>query len=792
MPEQRARFSLRMALILVAATALGAASALANSGFTLTYDKPAAKWTDALPLGNGRIGAMVFGGTDNERLQINESTLWGGSPHHYTNPEALKHLDEIRQLIFEGKAAEAEKLSGPLMGRPKLLMPYQPFCDVRLNFPGHEQEKDYLRELHLDDAIANVTYKVGQVTFRREVFVSYPDQVLVVRLTASQPGQITFSAAMDSPQPETHVESTANDTLQLTGQILPRQNPDRTWTGSWDRPGMRFAAVLKVVTDGGSVRSVSERLEISGANSVTILFSNATSFKNYHDISGDALGAAQGYLRRASVQSYDQLQQRHVEDFRGLFLRVQLQLGENLSTDTTDRRIADFSKSNDPSLLALYFAFGRYALISSSRPGGQPANLQGIWNQDMNPAWGSKWTTNINLEMNYWLAETGDLWETEEPLWSLIRDLRVTGAETARAHYHSKGWVLHHNTDLWRATAPVDGPWGIWPMGEAWMANQMWDHYEFSGDREFLRREAYPAMKEAAEFVLGFLVEAPAGTPFAGRLVTNPSASPENQYLLDGKPVNLTYAPTMDIELTRELFENCRRAAGILGTDAEFQSELERTQNRLPPLQIGRRGQLQEWIEDYPESEPQHRHLSHLYSLYPGHDISIETTPKFAAAAKKTLELRGDGRSGWAEVWRAALWARLRNPQHAYANLELLITKNTRPDMFNAGPIFQIDGNLGGVAAITEMLIQSTPGEISVLPALPQQWSDGSLKGVRVRGGGKVDITWKDGRLTELRLQSDRAVKYRILYGGKSSETQLKPGKAVVLDGALHSIGKRR
>jgi alpha-L-fucosidase 2 len=788
MPQRRVRFELRIALILAALTALSTGARASDSGFKLTYDKPATKWTEALPLGNGRIGAMVFGGTEDERLQINESTLWGGSPHDYVNPAAYAHLAEIRQLIFAGKVDEAEKLSATLMGQPRLLMPYQPFCDIRLHFPGQEPVTDYRRELHLDDATAVTAYTVGSTTFRREAFVSYPDQVFVVRLMASRPGQITFTIGMDSPQPRVQVESTSNDTLQLTGQIQPRQNPPWSWIGSWDQPGMRFAAVLRVLADGGSVRAAGEHLEISGANSVTMLFSNATSFRNYRDISGDALGTAQAYVQRASKLSYERLRQRHVDDFRQLFSRVQLSLGEDRSTQTTDERIRNFAENEDPSLVALYFEFGRYLLISSSRPGGQPANLQGIWNENLLPPWGSKWTTNINLEMNYRQADMGDLWETEDPLWSLIRDLRVTGAETARVHYHTRGWVVHHNTDLWRATTPVDGPWGIWPMGEVWLANQMWDHYEFSEDREFLRRQAYPAMKEAAEFVLGFLVEAPAGTPFADRLVTNPSTSPENTYILNGKPEHLTYAPTMDIELIRELFENCRRATAILGTDAEFRSELERTEKRLPPLQIGKRGQLQEWTEDYPEAEPHHRHVSHLYSLYPGHDISLETTPQFAAAAQKTLELRGDGGTGWSTVWRVALWARLRNPERAYANLMLLITKSTLPNMFDLCPPFQIDGNLGGPAAITEMLVQSTDNEIRILPALPPEWPSGSLKGVRVRGGGKVDITWNGGRLTKLRLQSDRAIRYRVLYGDQSAEIQIKPGKPFVLDGALHTV----
>jgi alpha-L-fucosidase 2 len=776
-------------LIFILLGALSVAAGASGSDFKLTFDKPASKWTEALPLGNGRLGAMVFGGAEDERLQINESTLWGGSPHDYTNTEAFLHLNEIRQLIFAGKVDKAENLSENLMGKPKLLMPYQPFCDVRLHFPNHDQAAEYHRELHLADAFTETSYKAGATNFRREVFVSYPDQVLVVRITASQPGQLMFSVSMDSPQAGTHVESTANDTLQLTGQIQPRQNPPYFWTGSWDQPGMRFAAILEVLPEGGAVHNAEGRLEISGANSVTILFSDATSFRNYRDIGGDALGAARATLQRASKLPYELLRKRHVDDFRPLFSRVQLRLGEDHSAESTDHRIKSFADNDDPSLLALYFEFGRYLLISSSRPGGQPANLQGIWNEDLLPAWSSKMTTNINLEMNYWQADAGDLWETQEPLWSLIRDLRVTGTDTARTHYHSKGWVLHHNTDLWRATTPVDGPWGIWPTGGIWLANQMWDHYEFSGDREFLRREAYPAMKEAAQFALGILVEAPAGTPFAGRLVTNPSTSPENRYVLDGKPQSLTYAPTMDIELIRELFENCRRAAEILETDAELRSELDKAAKRLPPLQIGKRGQLQEWIEDYAETEPQHRHVSHLYSLYPGHDISLKSTPEFAAAAKKSLELRDDGGTGWSTVWRVALWARLQNPEHAYNNLKILITTSTLPNMFDLCPPFQIDGNLGGPAAITEMLVQSTADEISVLPALPKQWPSGSLKGVRVRGGGKVDITWKEGRLTELRLQCNHAIKYRISYGGNSAEVQIQPGKPTVLGSSLHGIG---
>ena len=776
---------LKIALCLLTMATCHPRFAAAQSPLKLVYNKPASQWTEALPLGNGRIGAMVFGGTEDERLQINESTLWGGAPHDYAAPDSHEHLDQIRSLIFAGKVADAEKLATSMMGEPKLLMPYQPFCDLRLHFADHGQATDYRRDLDLNDATAETTYKVGSTTFRREAFISFPDQVLVVQITASQPGQLAFTVGMDSPQTGTHVESTAENALQLTGQMQPRPPSPRSWTGGWDQPGMRFAATMKVLPEGGTVRANNDRLEVSGANAVTILFSNATSYRNFQDVSGDALGTAQGYLQRAEKRTYVELRQRHLKDFHDLFSRVRLNLGEDHATETTDQRIKNFAQNDDPSLLALYFEFGRYLLISSSRPGGLPANLQGIWNQDLNPAWSSKFTTNINLEMNYWQADTGDLWETQEPLWNLIRELRVSGARTAQTEYHSDGWVLHHNTDIWAATAPVDTVGGIWPMGEAWLANQMWDHYEFSGDREFLQHDSYPAMKGAAEFILGTLVEAPAGGPFAGRLVTNPSTSPENSYLLDGKRASLTYASTMDIELIRELFENCRRGAQALGIDADFQSKLAQTEKRLPPLQIGKRGQLQEWIEDYPETEPHHRHVSHLYSLYPGHAISFENTPDFAAAAKKTLELRGVGETGWSDVWRIALWARLRNPEQAYANLKVLLTTNTLPDMFDVCPPFQIDGNLGGPAAMTEMLIQSTASEITILPALPQRWQNGSLTGVRVRGGGKVDMEWKSGHLAKLKLSADHPIKYRVLYGDRSALINIRPGKTILLNEAL-------
>jgi len=778
-------FGLTAAAVILGALALSATATGAESDLALSYSTAAAKWSEALPLGNGRLGAMLFGGTESERIQINESTLWGGRPHDYTPPEGAKSLTELRQRVFAGDIRGAEKLSERLMGRPKLLAPYQPFCDLRIHFPGHSVVADYHRGLQLDEAVSTVSYRVDGVSFHREVFASRPDQVLVVRLTADQPGKQTFSIGMDSPQPGARVQVAGMNAIHLAGQIQPRQNPGSSWVGSWDAPGMKFAGYLLVQAEGGTVHGAGDQLEVVGADAVTVLFSNATGFRSYKDIGGDADGEAIRRVRLASGHSYEQLRRRHVDDFQGLFSRVRLQLWRAARPQETSERLRDFSTTNDPSLAALYYQFARYLLISSSRPGGQPANLQGIWNEDLLPAWGSKWTTNINLQMNYWPAETGNLWDTEGPLWSMIGELRVTGADTARTLYNSRGWVLHHNTDLWRATTPVDGPWGMWPVGGVWLSNQMWDHYEYSQDREFLRREAYPAMKEAARFVLDMLVPAPPGTPFAGKLVTNPSISPENQYLLNGARGHLTYAPSMDIELISELFDNCQRASEILGVDADLRSELQRAQRRLPPLQIGKHGGLQEWIEDYDEAEPDHRHTSHLYALYPGSGIDLERTPQLAAAARRTLELRGDGGTGWSKAWRVALWARLRDGEHAYRILRSLISSSTLPDLFDVGPPFQIDGNFGGAAGIAEMLLQSGHGEIVLLPALPRAWKEGVVAGLRARGGATVGFEWHNGRLTTVNIHSNIKGQFRIRYEAESTAVDMQPGRDVVLDGNL-------
>ena len=776
---------LRDSAVLLAMPVL-AHAARTPEGYALRYMKPAAEWTEALPLGNGRLGAMAFGGVPHERIQINEATLWGGAPHDYVNAGAGQHLADLQRLIFAGEIEEAEKLTARMMGNPALLFPYQPFCDLTLQFDGTAEAADYERKLLFDDATATVTYRAAGVRFHRELFISHPDQALVLRLTADHPGRQSFSVGLDSAQPGAVVEAIAPDTLQLTGRIQPRNNPASDWVASWTEPGMRFAAALKVRAEGGRVTSDAGRLRVTGADAVTIVFNGATSFTSFRDIDGDALARAAEPMQSAAARSFGELKRAHLGDFRALFHRVDLELGPRRpARDTTDVRIRGFKTADDVELAAIYYQFGRYLLISSSRLGGQPANLQGIWNQDLSPAWGSKWTTNINLEMNYWLAETGALSETQEPLWNLIEDLQVTGARTARVHYNARGWVLHHNTDLWRATTPVDGSWGMWPMGEVWLANQMWDHFRFSLDETFLRTRAYPAMKGAVLFVLDTLVEAPQGTRFAGKLVTNPSTSPENAYSLNGKRAGLTYGATMDLELISELFDSFAKASAQLGIDADLRAEALKAKDRLPPLQIGARGQLQEWIEDYPETEPDHRHVSHLWALYPGHAISLRKTPELAAAAKRSLELRGDGGTGWAKAWKIALWARLGDGDHAYELLKGLITDSTLPNMFDVCPPFQIDGNFGGPAAISEMLLQSDGEEIDLLPALPGAWGQGRVRGLRARGGIRADIEWHNYKLAKAVLVSEAARSVTVRNGARTASVELAARKPMRVDTLL-------
>jgi len=763
---------MKKCLFLVLLFPFSAAAQTSDPSGTLWYDEPAVQWTEALPIGNGRLGAMVFGGTARERIQFNEETVWTGFPHAYERKGAVAYLDRLRALLLAGKQEEAERIAQiHFMSVPLRQMSYQSFGDLRLTFPTIDSTdvSSYTRELRLSEGIVRTEFASGGVLYTRKVLSSHPDQVIARHLNADAGGEITFELRPTSRHRGTYLTSPGPDVLSLQGRV--------------DMGAIEFEARVEVRVAGGDVATAGDAITVTGADEATILLAGATNFVSYNDVSADPVRRNERTLNAIEGSTWDEIRDRHLSDHAGLFSRVELDLGKSgsIRLQPTDDRILAFREGDDPDLAELLFQYGRYLLIASSRPGSQPANLQGIWNDSNQPPWESKWTVNINTEMNYWAAEAVNLAELTDPLFSMLEDVSESGRATAREMYGARGWVLHHNTDLWRGTAPINASdHGIWPTGGAWLSQHLWWHYEYGGDEEFLWNRAYPIMRGAALFFADYLFE----DPRSGYLVSGPSASPENGGLVIG--------PTMDHQIIRELFGNVIAASEVLGVDSDLRERLRDLRGRIAPNRIGRLGQLQEWLEDIDDPENKHRHVSHLWGLHPGREITRRGTPDLFAAARKSLEYRGDGGTGWSLAWKINFWARLHDGDHAYRMLENLLTLTGSPrteyngggvyaNLFDAHPPFQIDGNFGATSGIVEMLVQDQTGEIELLPALPSAWPDGSVHGLRLRGGFDLDMEWRAGRLVEAVLMSRLGNTARVRSGNIVREYPTEIGQRVVL-----------
>ena len=742
----------------------------------LWYKAPASVWEEAMPIGNGRLGAMVFGKNSEERIQLNEETYWSGGPYSTVVKGGYKVLPEIQKNLFEGNPIKAHKLFGRnLMGYPVEQQKYQSFANLILSFKNEKEVTDYKRWLDLKTGITSVQYTVNGVTYNREVFSSATDQVIAVRLTADKPGSISFTAQLRGERNGAHsnyatdyfrMDGAGKDELVLTGKSADYMGIEGK---------LRYEARLKAVTEGGVMKLDDASLVIENANSVTLFFVAATNFINYKDVSGDYHAKVEKYLKGIQGKPYNNIREAAVKDYKSLFDRATLTLPSTQNSFLpTNERLKKITTESDPQLASLCYQFGRYLLISSSRPGTQPANLQGIWNKDMNPSWDSKYTTNINTEMNYWPAEAANLSELTEPLVKMVKELTDQGSQVAKEHYGARGWVLHQNTDIWRVAAPMDGPtWGTFTVGGAWLTTHLWEHYLYTLNKDYLK-DIYPVMKGSVEFFMDFLIQHPNGK----WLITNPSTSPENppkgpgyRYFFDEVTAGYYFTTicsgsAMDMEILTDLFGYYSKASNILGVDQEFAAKVTKARARLVPPQIGANGSLQEWADDLEQMEDKHRHFSHLYGLYPGNVISAKRTPELVVPVKKVLEQRGDGGTGFSRAWKMSLWARLYDGNKANSIFKGYIKDQCYPSLFaKCFTALQVDGSFGVTAGITEMLIQSQEETIELLPALPDEWSTGSFNGVCARGAFELKLAWKEKLLTEVEILSKGGQYCRIQAG---------------------------
>ncbi|MCK4762164.1 MAG: glycoside hydrolase family 95 protein [Candidatus Aminicenantes bacterium] len=744
----------------------------------LWYETPAGKWEEALPVGNGRLGAMVFGKYDEERIQLNEETCWSGGPYSTVVEGGAEALPRIQKYIFEGQPIKAHKLFGrKLMGYPVEQQKYQSLANLHLFFESREKATAYKRWLDLDSGVTGVEYTAAGVTYRREVFASAPDQVIVVRLTASKPGGLSFKAQLRGCRNQAH-SNYATDYFRMDGvgrDGLMVNGKSADYMGVEGK--IRYKVELKAFPEGGTMQVENDYLTVKKADAVTLCIAAATNFVNYKDVSADREKRVARYLEQIKGKSYNELLSAAVKDHREYFGRVSLELPKTKNSFLpTDKRKAAIAAFPDPNLTSLCYHFGRYILIASSRPGTQPANLQGIWNEDMNPKWDSKYTTNINTEMNYWPAESGNLSECVEPLITMVKELTDQGSQVAKAHYGARGWVFHQNTDLWRVAAPMDGPcWGTFTVGGAWLTTHLWEHYLYTLDKDYLK-DIYPVMKGCVQFFLDFLVKDPTGK----WLVTNPSTSPENppkgpgyEYFFDEVAgfyyfTTICWGSSIDMQILTDLFAYYIEAGKILGVDREFRAKVKVARDKLVPPRIGKDGTLQEWAEDLAQLEDKHRHFSHMYGLYPGNVISVKRTPRLIGGCKAVLEQRGDGATGFSRAWKMALWARLYDGNRANKIFKGYIKEQCYPQLFaKCGKPLQIDGTMGVAAGITEMLVQSHEGVIDLLPALPHEWKEGRFDGVCVRGGFELDMKWKNRMITEVEILSKAGSVCRIDAGGR-------------------------